>query len=810
MLKARFQYIFICIVFLISPLLKAQEVVIQGVVKNTQGEPMFGASVIIPSKNAGSVTDSEGWYKVSFRGSGVIIIQCSFLGYKTVYDTLNINSDINLTRNYTLKESANQIQGVEVAGVQQRENTLTRINMKSIDQLPNTSGNIETLIKSMSGVVSGNELSSQYSVRGGNFDENLVYVNDIEIYRPLLVQSAVQEGLSFVNPNMVSSLQFSAGGFNAEYGDKMASVLDVNYKRPTEFEGTIIASLLGGSIHLAGATKNNRLSVNTGVRYKTTNYLLNSLDVQGEYKPRFADFQALLNYKITERSNITLLGNYSTNRFNLVPENRNTVFGSIRQTFNFRVFYEGQESDRFDSYMGAVSYNYSPNSSTSLKFIASAFDTDEEVNYDILSEYWIDQVAQGTAQRDTAINIGTGASLKHARNKLNGNIYSLEHKGIFSKKNTTWKWGMRVQYETIKDQVSEWRYLDSAGMSIPYSDKFILLDYSYKAHNIVNSWRYQGYLQNESRYYTGVAEVNLTLGARLHYWNFTNEFNFSPRAAINIKPYWEREFHLYFATGFYMQPPFYKELKNYNGELYPETKAQKSYQFVIGSDYHYMAWGRPFIFTTEVYYKHFYRLTPYRIENIQVKYLPEYEAKGYATGIDLRINGEFVPGVESWFSLSLLQTREDAYNDYYIDNNGKAVYPEYYRRPSDQTLTFAIFFQDYLPSNPDYKLHLLVNYGSGLPYSGPDPEIPSQTFMLNQYRRIDVGFSRIIKGNKNKAVGLHNIWITFEVLNLLDAPNMASLDWVRTVENNEGAPSNFAVPNYLTGRRFNFKISANL
>jgi hypothetical protein len=794
--------IFFCLIQNISV---AQETKISGQVTNINGQPLFGASVILPETNEGAVTGNDGIYELSIAARKDIIIQCSYLGYKTVTDTINLNDGISLLYNFILNELASELESVVVTGTQQRDNTLTRINMKSIDQIPNSSGNIETLIKSMSGVVSGNELSSQYSVRGGNFDENLVYVNDIEIYRPLLVQSATQEGLSFINPNMVSSIQFSAGAFDAEYGDKMASVLDVKYKNPTEFEASAIAGLLGASVHFAGADKKNRFNFNTGFRYKTTNYLLNSLDIEGEYTPRFADFQTLFGYNITPKSSISILGNYSTNRFNLVPQNRDTEFGTLQETYNFRVFYEGQERDRFDSYMGAISYNYRHGRNLSLKFIASAFDTDEEISFDILSEYWINQVTT-----DTAINIGTGASLEHARNKLKGNVYSIENKGLYIHNNSTWKWGLKLQYETIDDRISEWQMLDSAGMSIPYSDEFIYLDYSYKAHNTIESFRYQAFTQNTTSFYTNTAEIGLTVGLRLNYWDYNNEFLVSPRASISISPYWNKKVNFYLAAGAYNQPPFYKELKQYNGELFENKKAQKSYQFVFGTDIYYQAWGRPFVFTSEIYYKNLYKLTPYRVENVQVKYLPEYNARGYATGIDFRVNGEFVQGVESWFSLSLLRTRENSYNDNYVLNDGTVIYPGYYRRPSDQTLTFAIFFQDYLPSNPNYKVHLLVNYGTGLPYSGPRPERPSETFLLSQYRRVDIGFSRIIRENKTKKVGFHDIWITLEILNLLDAPNMASYDWIKTVENNEGYNDSYAVPNYLTGRRLNFKISTKL
>lgn len=787
-----------------------QETQITGTVTDQLNQPLFGASVALPDLNLGTVTDDNGQFTLRVDIKGEYQIVCSYVGYQAIVDTVEFIPNKTTVLNFSIQETTKLLDDVVVTGTQKRDITLTRVNMKAIDQIPSASGNIETLIKTMTGVVSGNELSSQYSVRGGNFDENLIYVDDIEIYRPFLVQSATQEGLSFVNPNMVSSIQFSAGGFEAEYGDKMASVLDVKYKKPTEFEGTVIASLLGGSVHLAGTNKTNKLYANAGFRYKTTNYLLNSLDVQGEYVPKFADLQALIGYNITEKSSLTILGNYSTNRFSLIPESRYTKFGSIARTLNMYVDYMGQEQDRFDSYMGAVSYNYTPNDNLTLKFIGSIFDTDEEVNFDILSEYSLSESSRLSSGKDTTINIGTGQSLKHARNSLNANVYSAEHKGFYFNNDMSWKWGVRAQYEHVDDYLSEWQLLDSAGMSVPYSDEFIHLDYAYKAHNIVSSYRYQAFLQNSNKFYVNGAEWGYNLGLRMNYWDLNKELLLSPRASLSFYPNWDKRVHFYLSTGLYSQPPFYKELTSYNGEFYPETKAQKSFQVVLGSDLHYRAWGRPFIFSTEIYYKNFYRLIPYKVENVQVHYMPWYRARGYAKGIDFRINGEFVPGVESWFSISLLQTREDTYNDSYQNINGEVVYPGYYRRPSDQTLTFSIFFQDYLPFNPHYKVHLLVNYGSGLPYSGPNQDQPSQYYMLSQYRRVDIGFSRNIKRTKNKKVGLNDIWITLEILNLLDARNMASYDWVRTVENNQGYQDSFAIPNFLTQRRVNLKISTRL
>lgn len=808
----RFKFIpAILISLFFNILINAQNAKFTGLITNDTGEVVFGASVYILNENLGVVSNSDGTFSISIPANKNLIVECSYLGYFPIIDTIYALPSEKIFRNYILKEKLRELDEVVVEGLKERENTLTRVSMKSIQQLPNSSGNIETLLKSFSNVVSGNELSSQYSVRGGSYDENLVYVNDIEIFKPLLVQQAQQEGLSFINPDMVAGIQFSAGGFETQYGDKMSSVLDIRYKKPTKFEGSASVSLLGTNLHLAGVSKNKKFSYNTGVRYKTTQYMLGSLETKGEYMPRFADFQCNFVYDVNTKSSVSVLGNFSTNRFTMIPESRETNFGTIAQTLNFTVFYEGQEKDRFDSYMGAVSYNYYPNSNLILKFIASAFESDEEITYDIFSEYYINQAIGKGTDNDTVINIGTGASLEHARNYLNSKIYSLEHKGILVYgKNSILKWGIKEQHEEIDDVIKEWSVIDSTGYFIPNSDEEIEMEHYINQHNSISSQRFQAYIQNSNRIYSDRAKYEFFYGIRANYWNFNNEIVISPRAMATIKPYWKKDIEFFLATGFYNQPPFYKELKDYTGQLYRGIESQKSLHFVFGTDIHYKAWNRPFTFTTELYYKKLYDLIPYKIDNIQVRYIPNLKARGYATGVDFRINGEFVPGAESWFSLSLMQTREDTYNDYYTKLDKTVVYPGYYRRPTDQTITFSIFFQDYFPSNPDFKMHLLLNFGSGLPYSGPTQNRPSEIYNLGQYKRIDIGISRLIKLGNKKASRFNDVWITLEALNLLGVKNKASYDWVKTVDNNEGFRTQYAIPNYLTGRRFNFKISTNL
>lgn len=787
-----------------------QTATIRGTITDENGTALFSASIAIEGTVYGTVTDSEGKYSLDVPANEQLYLIINYLGYKTIHDTLTLNPGEVYFLSKSLIPEVKRLDDVEVLGIRSRENTLVPVDIKSIDQLPNPSQNIEYIIKTLPGVGSGNELSSQYSVRGGSFDENLIYVNDIEIFRPLLVQSAQQEGLSFVNPSMVSSIQFSAGGFDAEFGDKLSSVLDIRYKQPNRFGGSAMASLLGGSVHLEGASKKNRFTHITGLRYKTTKYLLGTLDTKADYNPSFTDLQTFLTYDITKNLELSFLGNYATNKFNRVPKNRSTNFGTFQQGFNFTVFYEGQEQDKFDTYLGALSLNYKPHDKLSLKLIGSAFRSNENVTFDILRQYWINLATQGSSgSRDSLVNIGIGSSLEHARNYLEATIYSVEHKGAFYSDNGILKWGVKGQQEIIDDDISEWEFLDSAGMSLPFSNETVDLSEVNKRAHSLNTGRFAAFVQRTFFINNNTSDMSLTLGLRGQYWTLNKELTLSPRLNFSLQTENMPNLNWHFATGLYYQPPFYKEIRDPYGNLFPETKAQRALHFVIGADYKFRAWDRPFVFTSEIYYKHLTRLIPYKLDDVRLDYLPYETARGYATGIDFKVYGEFVPGSESWFSLSLLQTKEDIYNDYLINLDKSVIYPNYYRRPTDQLLSMAIFFQDYLPSNPNYKVHLMLIYGTGLPYSGPLYSRPSDVYELGPYRRIDIGFSRVIIRNPDMNGGIKSIWISAEILNLLDARNVVSFDWMRTVESDIGLDTYFAVPNYLTGRSYNIKISVN-
>ncbi|MBN1952408.1 MAG: carboxypeptidase-like regulatory domain-containing protein [Bacteroidales bacterium] len=783
---------------------------IEGRIVDTSGEAMLSASVAIEGTTTGTMSDKDGYYFLQVPAGKVITLQATFISHETESLTLTLRPGETRTLNFILTPNTKMMEESVVTGIKQRDNTLRPINIKSINQIPNASGNIEHILTTMGGVASNNELTSMYSVRGGSFDENLIYVNDIEIHRPQLIQSAQQEGLSFVNPSMISSIQFSAGGFDAEFGDKLASVLDIRYKQPTELMGSASVSLLGGSIHLEGASKDNRLTCIAGVRYKTTKFLLGTLETKGDYNPAFLDVQTFLTYDITPKLELSVLANVANNRFNSQPRERTTNFSSIQQSFVFTVFYEGEEADRFDTYTGAVALNYQPKEDLSLKLIASGFHSDEAITYDLLKEYWISLATQGSSGlRDSLVNIGVGSTLEHGRDYLKSEIFSIEHKGMWLIDNGNVKWGLKYQKELISDEIKEWKLLDSAGYSLPYSSETINLFDVYEASNQLNTDRVSGFLQYSRTFETAAGKVFFTLGGRAQYSTLNGELTISPRGNLTYIPANRSNFSWHFSTGLYHQPPFYKELRDRSGTLYTYKKAQRAIHYVAGMDINFNLWNRPFVFSSEIYYKHSTRVIPYQMDDVRIQYLPQYNAKAFSTGIDFRVFGEFVPGDESWFSLSLQKTMEDIEGDYILNTDGTVVTPGYYRRPTDQWLNCAILFQDHLPSNKNYKAHILMNFGSGLPFSGPFTDIPSVIYKLGSYRRVDIGFSRLIVRSTKKVHGVESIWISAEILNLLGAENKVSFDWVRVVESDYGMYYYYAVPNKLTGRALNFKLSAN-
>jgi len=774
---------------------------LSGSVSDSDHMALSEVNVSLKGFPIGTTTDKNGKYNLQVPANRKLTIVFSMVGYQKQERELQAKSGEEIRLNIQLIESNENIEEVTIHRRRTQQN-MTRIDPQLSQVIPDaSSGAVEALIKTLPGVSTNNELSSQYSVRGGNYDENLVYVNDIEVYRPFLVRSGQQEGLSFINSDMVSSIEFSSGGFDAKYGDKMASVLDIRYRQPKAFAASASASLLGGSIHLEDVTKNQKLSFIGGARYKTNRYLLNSLDEKGDYNPKFTDLQAYLTYRLSETFDISFLGNASGNDYLFIPQTRATTFGTWNQPLETKVYFQGQEKDHFNTQLGALSLNFHPNSRLNLKLITSAFQTKEEVNYDILGEYYLNQLERdwstsGTA--DSVLNLGIGSFLNHARNKLEATVHSMSHKGAYNSDEHLLNWGFKVQREKITDKLNEWVMRDSTGYSLPYSDTEVLVYSSAFTNNYFTTWQASAYVQDTWAIPVETGKLFLTSGLRANYREYSSEFLLSPRVSVNYFPDWEKQFIFHLSGGRYVQPPFFKELKDANGNIHPDTKAQKSWQAVAGTEYLFQAWDRPFRLKSELYYKYFRHLTPYQVDNVQIRYLADQQATGYAAGLDLSIHGEFVSGVQSWASVSLLRTEEN------ITGDGHGWIP----RPTDQLLTFSLFFQDYFPGNPTYKVHLAAFYGSRLPTGPPNGERYTDTFRMPPYRRIDLGMSKtIISANslQTKSTVLKKIKemsISLEVLNLLGIKNTVSYFWVSSHYGDM-----YGVPNYLTERKLNVRLS---
>jgi hypothetical protein len=807
--------------------LLAQEATVNGYIFNKESKKALPDITIAVKGIPGfSNTDSTGKFSLNVPAERDIIIVVKNIGFKEVNLKRNYKAGSINELNVDLESNVNTLGTVQIEDKQARSSTLTRIDPKLLYTLP-TTGGFEAILKTLPGVSSNNELSSQYNVRGGNYDENLIYVNDIEIYRPFLVRSGQQEGLSFINADMVSSILFSAGGFDAKYGDKLSSVLDVQYRNPRTFGGTVQGSLLGGSLHLEGISKDARFSAIGGIRTRTNQYLLRTLDTQGDYKPFFADGQLLLNYDFTPEFSLQALGNYSRNRYNMVPQSRQTKFGTVNEALQLNVYFDGQEVNDFETYLGALTGIYKPNRDLKLKFITSAFRSYEFETYDVQGQYYIDQLETDLSKPnfgDVKFNRGVGTFLNHARNYLTSTVVNAEHKGFY--KNATW--GAKFQHEIITDKLSEWQNIDSAGYSLPQSNLELLeLKEVIKQKIDLESNRLMGYYQNHWSWQgKDTSEYRLTLGARTNYWTLNKQLLISPRGTFSVKPNWKRDFLFRFSSGIYSQPAFYRELRNFKGEINRNLKAQQSIHFVLGSDYNFKIWNRPFKLLTEVYYKQLNNLVPYEIDNVRIRYYAENLAKGYATGVDMKLNGEFINGIESWFSLSVMKTAEDINNDFYyayynsdnelirpgitanaIATDSILFRPGFIRRPADQRVNVGMFFQDYVPKIPKLKMHLNLLYGTGFPFGPPSYERYKDTLKMPPYRRVDIGFSwQLISEDqklpqKNLLHYFKSMWLSIEVFNLLAINNTISYLWIKDITDRQ-----YAIPNYLTNRQVNVRL----
>ncbi|MEX0981243.1 MAG: TonB-dependent receptor [Bacteroidales bacterium] len=802
------------------PLLAQDGAMVYGTVRDSSGLPVDLANVALLNSRKGTMTGSDGSFSIAIPSDREVEIIFSSIGFETRRRTVMLKKGERRELNIILRKDITSIGEISISARQERASTFQRISVSDLEYMPSTTGKVEAIIKSQAGVSSNNELSSQYSVRGGNYDENLVYVNDIEIYRPFLVRSGEQEGLSFINSDMVSSIRFSAGGFDARYGDKMSSALDITYKKPTKFSGSADLSLLGASLQLEGVSKNKRLSYLAGYRYKTTSYLLNTLETTGNYNPQFSDFQALVSYRFSRKTELSFLGNYSSNAYQFIPDEQDTEFGTKDLPFNLKIYYDGLEVDQFNTYLGALSLNIQPLNNLSLKFIATAFQTNERETFDIRGQYLINELDNTPGSEtygDSILNIGIGTLHNHARNYLDAYVLSGSHIGTLKSDGHLLKWGIKYQYQDFYDRINEWELVDSSDYVLPYNGiEIVLSDYS-RTENQISYDLLNSFIQDTWETNSVSADYFLTVGMRASLWNFNKRLMMSPRMTFSIQPNWERDMIFHLSGGSYFQPPFYKEMRMPNDQINYDIKPQRSVHLLLGGDYIFTAWERPFKLTTEIYYKWLDDLIPYKIENVRIRYAGENIASGYATGIDLKLNGEFVQGAESWFTASLMQTKEDIEGDWISTIvDGEEVLEEagYYSRPTDQLFSAGVYFQDYLPNSPEYKVQLSAFFGTRLPLSHPNEEQYYTTFKMKPYRRVDLGFSKVLVDenmqteNRSRFNYFSSIWISAEIFNLLGIKNTASYSWIRTLSNQQGIPAQFAAPNYLTGRRFNVKITA--
>jgi hypothetical protein len=779
--------------------------IIKGLVTDSLGKPMEGVTVLLPEINSGTYTDNKGLFSLTLPADGKeYTVVFSYVGFKTMKKVIRCDREL-VTINVTLYAEVNPIKEIMVQAERSvTEPSLTYIPIKDINLLPSASGSFEMILKTMPGVSSYNELSSQYSVRGGSFDENLVYVNDIEIYRPFLIRSGQQEGLSFINPDLTSSVRFSSGGFSAAYGDKMSSVLDIRYRQPVSNAGSVNLGLLTSSLHYEGLSKNKKFSYLFGARYKSSTLMLKTLDAKGNYLPVFADIQSLLSYRTGNTSIMSFLGTFSSNTYKFIPESRVSKFGNEASAYQLFVLFNGTEKDKYEAWNFVLSWEFSGKNLFKHKILLSSFGTNEKESFDIRGSYSLSNLDKENGSEnfsDSVMNIGIGSWLSHARNKLTANIQSLAYKGEKKWERNSISWGLRIRNEKFTDKIKEWSKVDSAGYVVPRnSEKLSLSTLIYSENNLTKSF-YESFLQSVNTFSPGSVEVSVNAGIRGYYNSFSKEKLLSPRVSVILRSGENLSFHL--SGGIYCQPPFFREMRYPDGTLNREIKSQQSFHTVFGIIYDFKAWDRPFRLSSELYNKSLSNIIPYRLDNVRIIYLAENIARGYSRGIDVRLNGEFVPDAESWISLSLMDSKLE------IPSRNSGKFPS----PSDQTLGLNLFFQDYLPGNPSYRAHLNIAFATGVPIISPYNDRFDQYHRLPAYRRVDLGMTKVIKSRYSLLPGnsflrhFNEIVAGLEIFNLLDINNTISYLWLKTVNNLSGESRQFAIPNYLTGRSLNLKLS---
>jgi hypothetical protein len=761
-------------------------------VTNENREPIELAQVFVEGQLVGTRCDFKGFYEISFETADTVTVAYSMMGYQTRKRKLAFPKD-TIVLNIMLPSLGYELGEVQIKDIRKQTSSMTDVNINSIKHMGNASGGgIESIIATQAGVSTHNELSSQYNVRGGSFDENSVYINGIEVYRPLLIRSGQQEGLSVINPDMVERVGFSAGGYDAKYGDKMSSVLDIQYKKVNGYEGSVSGSLLGASAYVGFGKEN--FSLTNALRYKTTTHLLGTLDTKGEYKPVDFDYQAYLNWQPSQRWEIDFIGNISRNNYDFIPSDRTTKFGTAEDVKEFKVYFDGQEKDYFHTYFGALSLTHKFNKYNKLALNLSMFETHENETFDISGEYWLNN-------DDAESSLGIGKYMEHARNNLTANVTALSLSGNSKFTSHNLQYGIMYKSEKIREHMREWEMRDSSGYSLPnLSDRLELIYNLSSSHRLVGN-RLEMYLQDTYRNTYSEGELVINYGARLSHWSVNGEWLFSPRATFAFTPSAMDNLTLRFSTGLYYQSPFYKELKDtvsYNGntsvELNKNIKSQKSIHFVLAGEYKFKVNNRPFKATAELYYKHLSDLIPYNINNVRLNYYGGNISKGYAAGLDMKIYGEFVPGTDSWISVGLMKAEEE------ID--GCKV-----PRPTDQRLNLSVFFSDYFPNTDRWKVTVKGHYAGGLPFGPPHSGREEHVFRMPSYRRVDLGMSYRLFNNEERRYYnsflryIKNVWIGIDAFNILDISNVNSYYWVTDVNNVQ-----FAVPNYLTGRQLNFRF----
>jgi hypothetical protein len=804
--QAVIPFLVICFLLPVKDCYSFQQAVIKGNIKDSSGVPIEKVSVSISSLKTGTYTDSKGDYSVTVpKNDSDIALVYSCVGFRS--ETRFVRCDRNeIIINVVLSEYTDTIGEIIVSGERRTQDmTMTRIPVKDLKLFPAPSGSFEAVIKTLPGVSSNNELSSQYSVRGGNYDENLVYVNDVELYRPFLIRSGQQEGLSFINSDLVSTVSFSSGGFSASYGDKMSSVLDITYRNPVRNRGSVTLGLLMSSLHFEGLSKDSKFTWLAGIRYRSTRMMLKSLDSQGDYRPVFIDIQSLFRYKTGKNSSISLLAAYSSNIYNFIPQSRSSTFGTDAIAYNLYVLFNGSEKDSYQTLNTILSWEFRDRNNFNHKITGSAFLTGEKETFDIEGFYNMNVLDKNTGSEnfsDTIMNIGLGSFLSHARNTLSARVKALGYRGDRKIGSVAFNWGIRLRNDRINDRLKEWTKTDSAGYSIPYNENQLLMSYLISAENEINTLQGEAYIESGKTVSTGYGEIYLSGGIRGTYNSITDEILVSPRISARLKTGSKLSFRL--AGGIYYQPPFYRELRFPDGSLNENIRSQKSIHFVAGTTYDFKAWDRPFRLSAEIYNKTLSNIIPYKVDNVRIIYSGENSAEGFARGVDLRLNGEFVPGAESWVSMSVMSSKLRIPGE--ID--------EYFPAPFDQTFSMNIFFQDYLPGNPTWRAHINIYYATGLPIVSPYNDRYDQYHRLPDYRRVDLGITKAIKSKNSSSASdgflryFEEITAGLEVFNLLDINNTVSYFWVKTVNNISGRSRQFAVPEYLTGRSLNIRIMA--